>query len=657
MLVGADGYHGVSRPMVGTRSEVFVRDYPFAWLGVLAGVAPSCDELIYSRHQRGFALHSLRSPTVSRLYLQCRPDEDLDEWPDARIWDELQTRLGVEGWTLHEGPITEKGVTPMRSVVAEPMRHGRLLLAGDAGHIVPPTGAKGLNLAIADVAILAPRVVDFVRNGSHDRYRRLLRRRAATRVAGAGLLQRHDVDDARATLIRSRTSDNSPRLALRRDLGGGTAQPRGELCRPAAPVTRSGRAPAARPSRARRHRVGRGCAVAVVVVSLNLRPAVASVGPVLNEIRRDLGLSSTAAAVLTSAPVFCFGALAMLGPWLAAPARAAARRPRPDGGNRRRAGAADRTRRATLFAGTLLAAAGIAAANVLMPVIIKRDFAESTGLMMGLYTTALVGVRGSCRRADRADRECGRPWLARRLGIWAVVAAAVGGGVVGALRGAGPPDRGRARRVMPAQLRRDRLAWMVTVYFGLQSLGFYAVLELVAVAVSGPRIFGCRAPAVCCRSAPSVQLPVALALPTLATRLVRQDGLVVSCGRADRGRIPRHPRLPRRPAPRCGWSMLGIGQGAAFAIALSLLVLRTRTHASTAQLSGMAQSVGYLIAGVGPARRSVRCMRPVAAGSSPIVLPARPPRAAGRGRPPRRCARIRPGDGDVMTSNDRKAMA
>jgi p-hydroxybenzoate 3-monooxygenase len=165
VLVGADGFHGVSRPMVGTRSEVFVRDYPFAWLGVLAGVAPSCDELIYSRHQRGFALHSLRSPSVSRLYLQCRPDEDLDEWPDSRIWDELQIRLGIDGWTLHEGPITEKGVTPMRSVVAEPLRHGRLLLAGDAGHIVPPTGAKGLNLAIADVAILAPRIVDVVRHG------------------------------------------------------------------------------------------------------------------------------------------------------------------------------------------------------------------------------------------------------------------------------------------------------------------------------------------------------------------------------------------------------------------------------------------------------------------------------------------------------------
>jgi p-hydroxybenzoate 3-monooxygenase len=162
LLVGADGFHGVSRPFVAAQSQIFERDYPFAWLGILAQVAPSCEELIYARHERGSALHSLRSPEISRLYLQCEPDEDLDAWSDDRIWDELQIRLGVKGWSLQEGPILEKGVTPMRSVVAEPLRHGRLLLAGDAGHIVPPTGAKGLNLAIADVAILAPRIVDFL---------------------------------------------------------------------------------------------------------------------------------------------------------------------------------------------------------------------------------------------------------------------------------------------------------------------------------------------------------------------------------------------------------------------------------------------------------------------------------------------------------------
>jgi p-hydroxybenzoate 3-monooxygenase len=166
LLIGADGFHGVSRPFVAAKSQVFERDYPFAWFGILAEVPPSCDELIYARHPNGFALHSLRSPQISRLYLQCSPDQDPDAWSDAQIWDELQTRLGVDGWALHEGPILERGVTPMRSVVAEPMRHGRLLLAGDAGHIVPPTGAKGLNLAIADVAILAPRIIDFLRSGT-----------------------------------------------------------------------------------------------------------------------------------------------------------------------------------------------------------------------------------------------------------------------------------------------------------------------------------------------------------------------------------------------------------------------------------------------------------------------------------------------------------
>ncbi len=167
VLVGADGSYGVARQAVASRLRVFERDYPFAWLGILAQVPPSTDELIYARSERGFALHSLRSPEISRLYLQCSPDEDLARWSDSRIWDELQQRFAVPGWTLREGPIQEKGVTPMRSFVAEPLRHGRLFLAGDAGHIVPPTGAKGLNLAIADVALLAPAIVDWLRgNGS-----------------------------------------------------------------------------------------------------------------------------------------------------------------------------------------------------------------------------------------------------------------------------------------------------------------------------------------------------------------------------------------------------------------------------------------------------------------------------------------------------------
>jgi p-hydroxybenzoate 3-monooxygenase len=168
LLVGADGFHGVSRQLVSDTSATYERSYPFAWLGILAEAAPSCDELVYARHPEGFALLSLRSSTISRLYLQCTPDEDLDEWPDDRIWEQLQVRLATSGWTLTEGPIIEKGVTPMRSVVTEPMRHGRLLLAGDAAHIVPPTGAKGLNLAITDVALLAPRLVDAIRSGKPD---------------------------------------------------------------------------------------------------------------------------------------------------------------------------------------------------------------------------------------------------------------------------------------------------------------------------------------------------------------------------------------------------------------------------------------------------------------------------------------------------------
>jgi p-hydroxybenzoate 3-monooxygenase len=167
VVAGCDGFHGVSRPSIPKGVlRSFSREYPFGWLGILAAVAPSSDELVYAHHERGFALHSLRSPDVSRLYLQCRPDEDLDEWPDERIWEELQLRLGIDGWALAEGPILEKGVTGMRSFVVEPMQTGRLYLAGDAAHIVPPTGAKGLNLAIHDVRLLAEALVHWYRTGS-----------------------------------------------------------------------------------------------------------------------------------------------------------------------------------------------------------------------------------------------------------------------------------------------------------------------------------------------------------------------------------------------------------------------------------------------------------------------------------------------------------
>jgi len=163
IVAGCDGYHGVSRESIPAGAlTVYERDYPFAWLGILAEAPPSSEELIYAYHERGFALHSMRSPRITRLYLQVRPDEKLDEWPDERIWAELHTRLARHsGFHLAEGPILEKGITAMRSFVVEPMRYGRLLLAGDAAHIVPPTGAKGLNLAVADVSVLAAAIADF----------------------------------------------------------------------------------------------------------------------------------------------------------------------------------------------------------------------------------------------------------------------------------------------------------------------------------------------------------------------------------------------------------------------------------------------------------------------------------------------------------------
>jgi p-hydroxybenzoate 3-monooxygenase len=168
VVAGCDGFHGVCREAVpGGAREVFERAYPFAWLGVLAAVAPSSEEIVYAASDRGFALHSMRSPELTRLYLQVDPDEPIERWPDARIWEELQARLATDdGWTLDEGPMLDKGVTGMRSFVVEPMRYGRLFLAGDAAHIVPPTGAKGMNLAVADVKVLAEALTAWYRTGA-----------------------------------------------------------------------------------------------------------------------------------------------------------------------------------------------------------------------------------------------------------------------------------------------------------------------------------------------------------------------------------------------------------------------------------------------------------------------------------------------------------
>ena len=169
-IAGCDGSHGICRPSIPAEHlTLYERTYPFAWLGILAKAAPSSDELVYSLHERGFALFSMRSPEVTRLYLQCAPDEDLEQWSDDRIWSELKTRLRTQdGWEPNEGEITQKAVTPMRSAVAEPMRYGRLFLAGDAAHIVPPTGAKGLNLAMADVWRLSNALAAFYQHGRED---------------------------------------------------------------------------------------------------------------------------------------------------------------------------------------------------------------------------------------------------------------------------------------------------------------------------------------------------------------------------------------------------------------------------------------------------------------------------------------------------------
>jgi p-hydroxybenzoate 3-monooxygenase len=170
VVAGCDGFHGVCRDAVPEAARrVFERAYPFAWLGVLAAVAPSSEEIVYAASEHGFALHSMRSPTLTRLYLQVDPDEPVEAWPDGRIWEELQARLATDdGWTLDEGPILNKGVTGMRSFVVEPMRFGRLFLAGDAAHIVPPTGAKGMNLAVADVHVLAQALAAWYRTGAGD---------------------------------------------------------------------------------------------------------------------------------------------------------------------------------------------------------------------------------------------------------------------------------------------------------------------------------------------------------------------------------------------------------------------------------------------------------------------------------------------------------
>jgi p-hydroxybenzoate 3-monooxygenase len=168
-IVGCDGFHGICRPALGDAVRFYDKTYPFGWLGILAQAPPSSDALVYTCHERGFALFSMRSQKVTRLYFQVPPDEDINQWPDDAIWDEMLQRMSTEdGWRPNVGCILNKNVTPMRSFVTEPMCAGRLYLAGDAAHIVPPTGAKGLNLAACDVLHLGRAIAAFYRTGKMD---------------------------------------------------------------------------------------------------------------------------------------------------------------------------------------------------------------------------------------------------------------------------------------------------------------------------------------------------------------------------------------------------------------------------------------------------------------------------------------------------------
>jgi p-hydroxybenzoate 3-monooxygenase len=169
-IAGCDGFHGICRDAIPRSVQrVYEREYPFGWVGILAAVPPSADEVVYAHHERGLAMHSMRSPELSRLYLQCGPTDVIELWSDERIWEELQRRLATrDGWVLKQGPVLEKGITALRSFVVEPMQHGTLFLGGDAAHIVPPTGAKGLNLAVADVRILAEALVEWFRKSRRE---------------------------------------------------------------------------------------------------------------------------------------------------------------------------------------------------------------------------------------------------------------------------------------------------------------------------------------------------------------------------------------------------------------------------------------------------------------------------------------------------------
>lgn len=346
-----------------------------------------------------------------------------------------------------------------------------------------------------------------------------------------------------------------------------------------------------------RRRATAAAAVAVVAVAANLRPAVASVGPVLSDIRADLGMSATTAAVLTATPVVCFGAVAGAGPWLAR--RVGMQRAVGVLATGILAGLVLRVAAgtATLFAGTVLAAASIAAANVLMPSLIKDDFPGRTGLMMGLYTTALTGSAAAAAGLTvPLGQLVGHGWRGA-LAVWALAVAVALVLWLPHLRRA--PRHTRVRRPAPSGLLRNRTAWMVTAYFGLQSLSFYAVLSWLPTLYRDHGYSAAAAGGLLSLSA-LVQVPVALVLPSTATRMQHQGRLVLGSAALTAFGLAGILLAPTA-VPIVWVVLLGLGQGSAFPIALTLLVLRTRTAVATTQLSAMAQSAGYLIAAAGPA--------------------------------------------------------
>ncbi len=335
--------------------------------------------------------------------------------------------------------------------------------------------------------------------------------------------------------------------------------------------------------------------VAVFLVAVNLRPAVASFGPLVTDVRDGLGLSDVSISVLTSLPVVCFGALAPLGPWLTrriGMARAVAVccaaigvglliRIGPDA--------------ATMFTGTLVAAGAIAALNVILPALIKRDFPQHTGVMMGLYTLALTGSAAiAAGLSVPLTHAIGHGWRGG-LGIWAGLAAIALLVWLPELRVAGADA---VAAVAPRGLLRDRVAWMVTIYFGFQSLSFYAVLTWLPTLFQDHGLSESHAGALLSLSA-AVQAPVALGLPALAIRLRSQTPLLIGAVLLTAGGLLALLLAPMA-APYLWVIILGVGQGASFPLGLTLIVLRTRTPAMTQQLSSMSQGFGYLIAAGGP---------------------------------------------------------